>query len=66
MTRVRTLVVRAVQATLRKLQEGLYAMNWIEADIVPTEWLVEGRNPPRGPYTAEESRTIAQWVNQRD
>jgi hypothetical protein len=27
--------VQTIVATLRKLQEGLYAMNWIKSDIVP-------------------------------
>src|SRR5512147_913626 len=42
--------VRALLATLKKFQEGLYALNWIREDIVPMEWQVNGRNPPRGPY----------------
>jgi len=29
--------VRTLLATLKKLQEGLYVMNWIQEDIVPTE-----------------------------
>ena len=41
--------VRTLPATLKKLQEGLYALNWIREDIVPAEWQVVGRNPPRGP-----------------
>ena len=42
--------VRTLLATLKKLQEGLYALNWIHEDIVPAEWQVNGRNPPRGLY----------------
>ena len=41
--------VRTLLATLKKLEEGLYAMNWIREDIMPAEWQVSGRNPPRGP-----------------
>ena len=57
--------VRTLLATLKKLQEGLYALNWIREDIVPTEWQVIGRNPPRGPYAADEARAIQQWVEAR-
>ncbi len=57
--------VRTLLATLKKLQEGLYAMNWIREDIVPTEWQVIGRNPPRGPYAADEAKAIQQWVEVR-
>ena len=40
--------VRTLRATLKKLQEGLYALNWIHEDIVPAEWQVSERNsPPR-------------------
>ena len=57
--------VRTLLATLKKLQEGLYAMNWIREDIVPTEWQVIGRNPPRGPYAPDEAQAIQQWVEAR-
>jgi len=57
--------VRTLLATLKKLQEGLYAMSWIREDIVPAEWQVIGRNPPRGPYAADEARAIEQWVETR-
>ncbi len=50
---------------LKKLQEGLYALNWIREDMVPTEWQVIGRNPPRGPYAAEEAAAIQRWVAAR-
>ena len=43
----------------------MYALNWIEEDIVPPEWQVIGRNPPRGPYAADEARAIQQWVKTR-
>ena len=46
--------VRTLLATLKKLQEGLYVMNWIQEDIVPAEWQVIGCNPPRGPYVPDE------------
>ena len=58
--------VRTLLATLKKLQEGLYALNWIREDIVPAEWQVIGRNPPRGPYAADEAKAIQQWVEARD
>jgi hypothetical protein len=35
--------VRTLLATLKKLQQGLYALNWIREDIVPTEWQVSVR-----------------------
>ena len=57
--------VRTLRATLKKLQEGLYAMNWICEDIVPDEWQVIGRNSPRGPYAPDEARAIQQWVETR-
>ena len=58
--------VRTLLATLKKLQEGLYALNWIRADIVPVDWQVKGRNPPRGPYAPDEAKTLQQWVAARD
>ena len=57
--------VRTLIATLKKLQEGLYTLNWIREDLVPHEWQVIGRNPPRGPYAADEARAIQQWVETR-
>lgn len=51
--------LRTALATLKKLQEGLYAMNWIHEDVVPTDWLVEGRNPPRRPYAPAEAQAIS-------
>jgi len=57
--------VRTALATLKKLQEGLYAMNWITEDLVPVDWPVEGRNPPRGPYAPAEALALQQWVNAR-
>lgn len=57
--------VRTMLATLKKLQEGLYALNWIREDIVPQEWQVIGRNPPRGPYAIDEAAAIQQWVEER-
>jgi integrase len=58
--------VRTLLATLKKLQEGLYALNWIRADIVSTEWQVSGRNPPRGQYALDEAKAIREWVEARD
>ncbi|NTU64018.1 MAG: hypothetical protein HGB05_11625 [Chloroflexi bacterium] len=58
--------IRTLLATLKKLQEGLYALNWIREDIVPTEWQISGRNPPRGPYAPDEAKTLQQWVEARD
>jgi integrase len=57
--------VRTLLATLKKLEEGLYALNWIREDLVPQEWRVIGRNPPRGSYAVEEARAIQQWVETR-
>ncbi len=57
--------IRTLLATLKKLQEGLYALNWIREDIMPTEWRVIGRHPPRGPYAPDEARAIQQWVEAR-
>jgi integrase len=57
--------VRTLLATLKKLQEGLYALNWIREDILPAEWQVSGRHPPRGPYAIDEARAIQQWVEAR-
>jgi integrase len=58
--------IRTMLATLKKLQEGLRAMNWIHEEIVPQEWAVNGRNPPRGPYTPDEAAAIRKWIAQRD
>jgi hypothetical protein len=33
-------------------------MNWIHEEIVPQEWVIDGRNPPRGPYTLDEAGAI--------
>ncbi len=58
--------IRTMLATLKKLQEGLRAMNWIHAEIVPPEGSIDGRNPPRGPYTPNEAMAIKDWIQQRD
>jgi integrase len=58
--------IRTLLATLKKLQEGLRAMNWIHEEIMPQEWTVDGRNPPRGPYAPDESVAIKDWIRQRD
>ena len=58
--------VRTLLATLKKLQEGFYVMNWIHEDIVPAEWEVIGRNPPRGPYAIDEATALQKWVETRD
>jgi integrase len=58
--------VRTLLATLKKLQEGLYALNWIHEDIVPAELQISGRNPPRGPYAPDEAKALQQWVERRD
>ncbi len=57
--------VRTLLTTLKKLQEGLWMMNWISEDIVPAEWIVMGSNPPRGPYASEEAKAIGAWVDGR-
>ena len=54
--------LRTTLVTLKKSQEGLYPRNWIKADIVPADWLIERRNPPRGPYESIEAQAISQWV----
>ncbi len=55
--------VQTIVATLRKLQEGLYAMNWIKSDIVPGDWRAEGDDhQPRGPYASDEAAAIEQHV----
>jgi integrase len=54
--------LRTLLTTLRKLQEGLWTMNWLTEDIVPDEWIVGGRNPPRGPYAFDEAKAIGAWV----
>ncbi|HEY4690126.1 MAG TPA: hypothetical protein VIK33_12500 [Anaerolineae bacterium] len=58
--------VRTLIATLLKLQEGLRAMNWITEAIVPKDWQVNGRNPPRGPYAPDEARAIGEWIDGRN
>jgi integrase len=58
--------IRTLSATLKKLQEGLYALNWIREDIVPAEWQISGRNPPRGPYAQDEAKAVQKWVEVRD
>ena len=50
--------IRTLLATFKKLQEGLRTMNWIHEEIVPPEWSISGRNPPRGPYTPDEAVAI--------
>jgi site-specific recombinase XerD len=58
--------MRTILATLKKLQEGLRAMNWIHEEIVPQEWIIDGHNPPRGPYAPDEATAIRDWITQRD
>jgi integrase len=59
--------VQTIVATLRKLQEGLYAMNWIKADIVPADWRTEGdEHQPRGPYELAEATALWRQVNACD
>ena len=58
--------IQTLVSTLRKLQEGLYAMNWIKSDIVPADWHVDGAHQPRGPFAPDEARSIKDWVNRRD
>ena len=41
-------------------------MNWIHEEIVPQEWAIDGRNPPRGPYAPDEAAAIRDWIRQRD
>jgi integrase len=58
--------IQTIVATLRKLQEGLYAMNWIKADIVPGDWHVDDDHQPRGTYAPAEAVAIWQQVTARD
>jgi integrase len=58
--------LRTALATLKKLQEGLYAMNWIKADIMPADWRVDNDHQPRGPYAPDEAAAIWQQVTARD
>lgn len=58
--------VQTIVATLRKLQEGLYAMNWIKSDIVPGDWHVDDDHQPRGPYAPDEAAAIWRQVTARD
>jgi hypothetical protein len=58
--------MRTLLATFKKLQEGLRAMNWIHEEIVPEDWTISGRNPPRGPYAPDEAVAIKHWIKQRD
>jgi integrase len=59
--------MQTIVATLRKLQEGLYAMNWIKADIVPADWRIEDDDhQPRGPYAPDEAVALGQQVTARD
>src|SRR5512139_652482 len=57
--------IRTMLATFKKLQEGLRAMNWIHEEIVPVDWAINGRNPPRGPYALMEAQAISQQVATR-
>ena len=58
--------VQTLLATLRKLQEGLYAMNWIKEDIMPTDWRVTDNHQSRGPYAPDEATALLQRVGQLD
>ncbi len=60
-----TNTLQALVAALRKLQEGLHAMNWISEDIVPEGWSVEGVDRPRGAYSPNEAMAIIHWVTLR-
>jgi integrase len=58
--------VQTLIATLRKLQEGLYAMNWIKTDLVSADWRIEDDHQPRGPYELAEATALWRHVNTRD
>jgi len=58
--------IRTILATLKKLQEGLRAMNWIHEEIVPQERTITGRNQPRGPYAPDDATSIRDWITQHD
>jgi integrase len=57
-----TNTLQAQVAALRKLQEGLHAMNWIREDIVPEDWKVQGAERPRGAYAPPEAAAIMHWL----
>jgi len=60
--------VGALLSALRKLQEGLVALEWINEKIISDEWRVSDHNEihvPRGAYTQEESQAITQQVTGR-
>jgi hypothetical protein len=40
-------------------------MNWINTDIMPADWPIEGHNTPRGPDAPIEAELISQWVATR-
>lgn len=59
-------IAQSLVAALWYLQAGLYAMKWIEGDLVPADWLVnDGQRQPRGPYTPTEAAVIWHRVNER-
>ena len=58
--------VQTIVAILRKLQEGLYAMNWIKPDLVSADWRVEDDHQPRGPYAPDETAAIWQLMTAGD
>jgi integrase len=58
--------VQTLVSTLRKLQEGLYAMSWIKDDIVPADWQVKADHQPRGPYALDEAKAIHDRVDKRE
>jgi integrase len=41
-------------------------MNWIAEPIMPDDWQVDGRNPPRGPYAQDEAEALSKWVSKRN
>ncbi len=58
--------VKALLAALRKLQEGLFARDWIDDDIiVPDEWDIEDNSIPRGAYTMGDAEQITKWIAER-
>jgi integrase len=58
--------VKALLAALRKLQEALFARDWIEQNIVPEEWDIEDNRIPRGAYTMDDAEQIITAVAERN
>jgi integrase len=56
--------VRTILACLRKFEEALYVRRWIEADIVPKEWLLLPGHIHRGAYAPNEAAELIDSISQ--